>query len=204
MNKIKFKKWWCYINLIRSIPAICAFHSTSEKNIIKADIEKWVNNFEIKYLNYPNWLYLIWFLVFYQEFRNLFYYRLKKGNNIIFRLIQIFYPPMSTLYINTDSIGEGFYIQHGFSTIISAKSIGRNCSVFQQVTIGYCGEENPIIEDNVVVSAGSIVIGGIRIGGDSIIGAGAVVTKSVPANCTVVGNPSYIIKKNGVKTKEYL
>ena len=42
---------------------------------------------------------------------------------------------MCVLY--TEDIGGGLYIQHGFSTIITAKKIGENCRIYQQVTIGY-------------------------------------------------------------------
>jgi serine O-acetyltransferase len=44
---------------------------------------------------------------------------------------------MNTLFIYTKDIGPGLYIQHGFATIISAKSIGKDCWINQQVTIGY-------------------------------------------------------------------
>lgn len=55
-----------------------------------------------------------------------------------------------------------------------------------------------------MVNANAVVIGNITIGNNVIIGAGAVVTKNVPDNCIVVGNPSYILKENGVITKRPL
>ena len=48
------------------------------------------------------------------------------------------------------------------------------------------------------------MLGPIEIGENSTIGAGAVVTKSVPKNCVVVGNPAMIIRRDGVKVKEKL
>jgi serine O-acetyltransferase len=48
------------------------------------------------------------------------------------------------------------------------------------------------------------VIGGIKVGDNSIVGANAVVVKNVPSNCVVVGVPAYIIKKDGLKVKEDL
>ena len=57
----------------------------------------------------------------------------------------------------------------------------------------------PTIGDNVSVFCGAIVVGNITIGNNVIIAAGAVVVKSVPNNCTVVGNPAYIAKLNGKK-----
>ena len=55
----------------------------------------------------------------------------------------------------------------------------------------------PWLGDNVDVGANVVVIGGVRIGNNVKIGAGSVVTKDVPDNCTVVGNPARIIYKDG-------
>lgn len=48
------------------------------------------------------------------------------------------------------------------------------------------------------------MIGDITIGNNVVIGAGSVVTKSVPDNCTVVGNPARIIRRDGIKVNESL
>ncbi len=97
------------------------------------------------------------------------------------------------------------FIQHGFATIISAKSIGRNCWINQQVTIGYTNATDcPTLGDNVVVNAGAIVIGNVTLGDRCRVGAGAVVVKSVPPDCTVVGNPARIVRRNGVRVDEAL
>ena len=48
------------------------------------------------------------------------------------------------------------------------------------------------------ILANAVVVGGITIGNNCIIGPGAVVYKSIPDNCVVVGNPAYILKENGV------
>ena len=88
------------------------------------------------------------------------------------------------------------YFQHGFSTIVAAESIGENCSINQQVTIGYNGNEAPIIEDNVLIAAGAIVIGNVHIEKNATIGAGAVVTHDVSKGKTVVGVSARVIKGN--------
>jgi serine O-acetyltransferase len=138
------------------------------------------------------------------EFRSLFFYRINvEGWRA--GILKKFYPPMPTLFIGTPDIGPGLVIQHGFATIIAAKSIGRNCWINQQVTIGYSDESNsPVIGDDVTISAGAMVIGGISIGDRVRIGAGAVVVKSVPPDCTVVGNPAYVVRRNGVRVTEQL
>jgi len=111
---------------------------------------------------------------------------------------------MPTLYINTRDVGPGLVLRHGFSTIIAAKKIGKNCTIFQQVTVGFLGYGSPTIGDNVVITAGAKVLGNIRVGDNSKVGANAVVVKDVPENCTVVGSPAFIVRRNGVKTKEPL
>ena len=93
-----------------------------------------------------------------------------------------------------EKIGGGFSLQHGFSTIIAAKEIGTHCHINQQVTIGYVGNDAPIIGDHVLVAAGAIVIGDIHIGNGSRIGAGAVVVHDVPDYATVVGPAAQVVK----------
>ncbi len=112
---------------------------------------------------------------------------------------------MSSLRIDTEIIGEGLFIQHGIATIIAAKSIGINCWINQQVTIGYSYDtDSPVLLDNVRIYAGAQVIGKLTIGNNSQVGANAVVVKSVPDNCVVVGVPAYIVKRNGVRVTEKL
>jgi serine O-acetyltransferase len=109
------------------------------------------------------------------------------------------------LYINTPMIGPGLYFQHGFATIVHAKSIGSNCFINQQVTVGYHGAgKAPVIGNNVSIRAGAKVIGDITIGDNAVIGAGAVVTKSVPPDCVVVGVPAHIVRRNGQACREDL
>ena len=86
------------------------------------------------------------------------------------------------------------YIQHGFATIVTAKSIGSNVWINQQVTIGHKGDASPIIGNNVRISCGAKVLGGVKIGNNVIIGANAVVVSDVPDNCVVAGVPAKIIK----------
>ncbi|MEO0490941.1 MAG: serine acetyltransferase, partial [Cyanobacteria bacterium J06659_2] len=62
----------------------------------------------------------------------------------------------------------------------------------------------PWIGDNVRITAGAKVIGGVKIGNNVTVGANAVVVKNVPDDCVVVGVPAYIVRRNGVKVKEEL
>lgn len=106
---------------------------------------------------------------------------------------------MTNLYICTTDIGGGLIIQHGFSTIINAKKIGENCHIYQQVTIGFNGTEQPVIGNNVRICCGAKVIGGVNIGNNVVIGANAVVVKDVPDNVVVAGVPAKIIKQLEIK-----
>ena len=122
-------------------------------------------------------------------FRSVIYRRLGKARFFTNGFIR----GMGNLYICTEDVGGGFIIQHGFSTIINAKKIGKNCKIFQQVTIGYNGSEQPILGDNVTVCCGAKVLGDVHIGNNVVIGANAVVVKDVPDNVVVAGVPARII-----------
>lgn len=137
------------------------------------------------------------------EFRSVFYYRLGRAYGLV-NILKFLVPPMPTPYIYTPSIGGGLFIQHGFATIICAKSIGRHCHINQQVTIGYKGALAPVLGDNVTVTCGAKILGGVKVEDNVVIGANAVVVKDVPANTIVAGVPAYIIRKNGEKVYEKL
>lgn len=101
-------------------------------------------------------------------------------------------------------IGKGFFIDHGSGVIIGETTIiGDNVTLYQGVTLGGTGKEtgkrHPTLCDNVMVSAGAKIIGSFTIGENSKIGAGSVVLEEVPPNCTVVGVPGRIVKRDNKK-----
>lgn len=73
--------------------------------------------------------------------------------------------------------------------------IGKNCIIYQNVTIGQKNNKYPKIGNNVTIYAGAIVIGDIVIGDNCVIGANAVVNKSFPKNSVIVGIPARKIGK---------
>lgn len=101
-------------------------------------------------------------------------------------------------------IGKNFFIDHGNGVIIGETAIvGNNVTLYQGVTLGGTGKEHgkrhPTIGDNVMISAGAKILGSFTIGENSKIGAGSVVLEEVPPNCTVVGVPGRVVKRNNQK-----
>jgi serine O-acetyltransferase len=101
-------------------------------------------------------------------------------------------------------IGRRVFIDHGGGVVIGETSeIGDNVLIYQGVTLGGTGKEkekrHPTVENNVVIGAGSILLGPIKIGENVKIGAGSVVIRDVPPNTTVVGVPARAIVREGKK-----
>lgn len=105
------------------------------------------------------------------------------------------------------TIGKGFFIDHGSGVIIGETSIiGDNVTLYQGVTLGGTGKEtgkrHPTIGNNVMISAGAKIIGSFTVGDNSKIGAGSVVIEEVPPNCTVVGVPGRVVKRDNIRTPQ--
>lgn len=102
------------------------------------------------------------------------------------------------------TIGSKLFIDHGTGVVIGETTeVGDNVTIYQGATLGGTGKEkgkrHPTIGNNVVISAGAKVLGPFKVGDNSKIGAGSVVLKEVPPNCTVVGVPGRIVVKDNVK-----
>lgn len=106
-------------------------------------------------------------------------------------------------------IGQRLFIDHGMGVVIGETcEIGDNVTIYQGVTLGGTGKEkgkrHPTIEDNVLIASGAKVLGSMRIGKNSRIGAGSVVLKEVPPNSTVVGIPGRVVVQDGVRVTDDL
>lgn len=99
---------------------------------------------------------------------------------------------------SVDTFQEKPFFPHGLHCIHIAAGcrIGKNVTIFQNVTIGQSKEKYPMIGDNVIIGAGANIIGDVKIGNNVRIGAGAVVTFDVPDNSTVVGQKARILKRD--------
>lgn len=125
-----------------------------------------------------------------EDFRSTVYIRL--GWKRIF--VSWIKPGAKCFYNLTKHYGDSLFIQHGFATVVYAKSVGHHFFVNQQVTIGFGDDGNPTIGNYVSVRAGAKIIGNVNIGDDVVIGANAVVVKDIPSHSVVVGVPGRIIK----------
>ncbi len=105
-------------------------------------------------------------------------------------------------------IGAGIKIGH-FGTIVvnPAATIGKNFNISQGCLVGNADGKRkgvPVIGDNVVMSANSVVIGRVSIGNDVLIAPGAFVNFDVPDNSIVIGNPGKIIPRDSSPTAKYI
>ena len=97
------------------------------------------------------------------------------------------------------TIGKNFVIDHGHGVVIGETSKIGNCVlIFHGVTLGGTGNDNsskrhPTVCNGAMISAGAKILGDIKIGAYSKVGANAVVLKDVPDYSTAVGMPAKII-----------
>jgi len=134
---------------------------------------------------------------------------LYKIGNLLYRNHIPFFPKLLSL-INrilfsvwlpsSAQIGEKFTLGYwGLGVVIHSNSIiGNRVWICQNVTIGrnFGDRKVPVIGNDVYIGAGSVLFGEIEIGDNVIIGSNSLINKSIPPNCTVVGNPMKIILEN--------
>lgn len=194
----KFRRFLYKFNYVRTLPVWLFVITSSHKKLIDMDLRAWSNVGKHKFKNRIQ--ALNYFLSDRKSFRTLLLHRFKYPTAKLSGFIKAFitrllWRPLDSLYLASRYIGGGLFIQHGFSTIVAAEKIGENCWINQQVTIGFKGKESPIIGNNVRIHCGAKVLGGVKIGDNSAVGAGAVVVKDVPPSVVVAGVPAKIIKE---------
>ncbi|MBW2493726.1 MAG: serine O-acetyltransferase [Deltaproteobacteria bacterium] len=107
-------------------------------------------------------------------------------------------------------IGRAFFIDHGSGVVIGETAeIGDDCVIFHNVTLGgtgkHRGKRHPTVGNNVLIGTGATLLGPISIGDNARVGANSFIhMHDVPPNCTAVGTPARLIKRDGVRVDEEL
>ncbi len=104
-------------------------------------------------------------------------------------------------------LGPGLFIDHATGVVIGETAeVGEDVTIFHGVTLGGTGREtgkrHPTVGDRVTIGAGAKVLGPIKVGDDSQIGANAVVVKEVPSSAVVIGVPGQIVSRRGPTSED--
>lgn len=94
-------------------------------------------------------------------------------------------------------IGKRFFIDHGMGVVIGETTeIGDDVLIYQGVVLGGTsvkkGKRHPTLGNNVVIGTGAAVLGPLKIGDNSRVGAGSVVVSDIPPDSTAVGIPARV------------
>ena len=125
-----------------------------------------------------------------------------KGWVLIPRLLNTFSRFLTGIDIHPGAtLGPGLFIDHGMGLVIGETAeLGSNVTLYQGVTLGGTGKDtgkrHPTLGNNVLIGAGTKVLGPVFIGDNARIGAGSVVLRNLPANCTAVGVPAEVVRIN--------
>lgn len=164
--------------------------------------------------SYRGWLRKVFVVLWSQGFQAMAGYRLcrwlaSKRIPLLGLLIQRSVELATGISIPDEAeIGKGLLINHfGGIVINGGTKIGNFCTISHGVTLGNKkpGGKSPKVGNNVFIAVGAKILGDITIGDNSIIGANAVLTHSVPANSIVAGIPGKVIKtiQNKAEFKEF-
>jgi len=181
-----------FLSLLKIVlfPHIVLFLLSLNRKLIEEDLKVMNQKFNKQMPMITSLVYFLWKNVYY---RNIFYSRIGVLSNIC-----SWYLKGDKTFFPCKNLGGGIYPAHPYATILNAKKIGRNFSCRQCTTLGNKadgeGGLGPTIGDNVYVGANVCIVGDIKIGNNVVIGAGCVVTKDVPDNAVVVGNPGRILR----------
>ena len=140
-----------------------------------------------------------WFMIWYGFGKWVDAIRFKRARAVLDKIYWVFQSILSTITtVHFDrrlSFGKNFHIIHPISIVIHPDAIiGDNVGIMHEVTIGTRGSAGaPKIGNNVFIGAGCKVLKGVRIGCNSVIGTGSIVTKDIPANSIAAGNPAKVI-----------
>ncbi|MCS7180049.1 MAG: serine O-acetyltransferase [bacterium] len=154
------------------------------------------NVFEV-ITSYPG-LHAIWF-------HRIAHFFWEKGEKTLARIISHISRFLTGIEIHPGAkIGRRFFIDHGMGVVIGETAeIGDDVLIYQGVVLGGTSlkkeKRHPTIGNNVVIGAGAILLGPIKVGDGAKIGAGSVVIKDIPEGTTAVGVPARVVEKREKK-----
>lgn len=160
---------------------------------IKSDLYRYGNHLSIRSLYYTYRRH--------RMFKFVFWYRIARHYNIyaksfFFSAIARWYYHQLCLKYSIDfpisvEVGLALKINHGMGLVVNSRAIiGDNVDLSHNVTIATEKGYSPIIGDRVRISPGAVLVGGVTIGNNVVIGANCVVTKDVPNDHVAVGVPN--------------
>jgi serine O-acetyltransferase len=120
---------------------------------------------------------------------------------VIFKFLNYFGRMIHHVDISDATIGPGMHISHASTIYIGEIPIGRNFSLGHNVTIGIGHQAGKVgmpksIGDDVWIGTGSVIAGAITIGNHVTIASGSILSKDIPDNALVMGNPARVIDPN--------
>ncbi len=150
----------------------------------------------------------------YPGFRAVNYHRVahffhRHGHTFLARLVSNMGRRRTGIEIHPGAtIGRGLLIDHGMGVVIGETAeIDDNVTIYQGVTLGGTGKDtgkrHPTIGNNVLIGAGAKVLGPFTVGDNSKIAANSVVLSEVPPNCTCVGSPARIVKRDNERVNNF-
>jgi len=179
------------LSSVRLTPLIALMLLCSNRDIVWADLDRWRYGIGPPRNLMERILLFVNLMTWEPQYRNVFYHR----TGLQGKLLSILCRPMASLGLHRRTkIGPGLRILHGDGTYVAADEIGKNCTIFQQVTIGFARTGRvPIIGNNVTVYAGAKILDGVKVGDNAIIAANSLVISDVPPNVTVMGVPAVVV-----------
>lgn len=126
----------------------------------------------------------------------------RRGARLIARVLAEITRILTGVEIHPGAVlGPGLFIDHATGVVIGETAeVGEDVTIYHGVTLGGSGRDtgkrHPTIGDRVIIGAGAKVLGAIKIGDDSRIGANAVVVKEVPSSAVVIGVPGQVISRS--------